>query len=329
MNEIQCAVVGCGSIAKVHAAALQKTPGARMVACADIKLERAEALASQYGAKAYASLESMLDSEDIQALHICTPHYLHERMAKAAAARGLSVFCEKPPAISRAQWESMRDTARKTRVGVCFQNRYNPCVMRAKELIASGDAGRVLGARAFVTWKREAPYYTESGWRGAWETEGGGALMNQSVHTLDLLCHLLGKPAAVEASMRNHHLKGVIEVEDTVEAYIRFGSAPALFYATTAYCDDAPVYVEIVCENMTLALTGMALTIRHKDGREERPTFAQEEALGKGYWGNGHVPCIRAFYQSIRDDAPAPLGVADVAETMELLLEIYASTERT
>ena len=226
MENFRVGVVGCGGIAQVHGTVLQHLEGVELVGCADIKPERAQAFAETYGGRAYSSMEELLEHEQLDAVHLCTPHYLHTPMAKLAASRGLHVFTEKPPVMTWEQWAEFRQLEQApTRVGVCFQNRYNPSVQLLREVLASGKAGKVLGARAFVTWHREAPYYTESGWRGSLQTEGGGVLINQSIHTLDLLGQFLGRATQVEASMMNHHLKGVIEVEDMMEAYLTFGEA--------------------------------------------------------------------------------------------------------
>jgi len=241
------AIIGCGGIAQVHAAVLNNLQETELIACADIRPERAGAMAEKYGCRAYASMDALLDAETPDAVHLCTPHYLHAPMAKAAADRGIAVFSEKPPVISREQWALLEDAAAKVPFGVCFQNRYNPNVEEAKRLIREGVYGRLLGGRAFVTWKREIPYYRDSGWRGAWATEGGGVLINQSIHTLDLLVQLFGAPDRAETHMVNHHLKGAIEVEDTVEAYLILGGCPVLFYATTAYTTDAPVIWKRPC----------------------------------------------------------------------------------
>ena len=156
---------------------------------------------------------------------------------------------EKPPAITLAQLDQLKQAvyASKAKLGLCYQNRYNPSYRAAKEFIASGAAGKVLGARGLVTWNRPAPYYTQSEWRGKLATEGGGVLINQAVHTLDLLSDLLGKPDWIDASLSNHHLKGLIEVEDTLEAYIRFGEKVACFYATNASVSYTHLTLPTIC----------------------------------------------------------------------------------
>lgn len=328
MNTYRVGVVGCGGIAQVHGAVLQELPGVELAACADIRPERAQAFAETFGGVPYPSLEDMLEKEGLNCLHICTPHYLHTPMAKLAAERGIHVFTEKPPVMNRAQWEEFQALEQApVRVGVCFQNRYNQSVHLLKEVLASGEAGKVLGARAFVTWHREAPYYTESGWRGSLETEGGGVLINQSIHTLDLLVQFLGRAKGVEATMANHHLKGVIEVEDTLEAYLDFEGAHALFYATTAHCADSPVLVELTCENVTLRMEEQEVALSWKDGTKEHFSLAQPKssATGKAYWGASHGLCIGDFYHCLETGERFLNDIPGIRDTAELLLATYQS----
>ena len=328
MKTYRVGLVGCGGIAQVHGAALQELPGVELTACADIRPERARDFAEKYGGRAYASLEEMLEGERLDSLHICTPHSLHTPMAKLAAGRGIHVFTEKPPVIRWDQWREFQELEKApVRVGVCFQNRYNQSVHLLKEVLASGEAGKVLGARAFVTWHREAPYYTESGWRGSLKTEGGGVLINQSIHTLDLLVQFLGKPTYAEAAMSNHHLGGVIEVEDTMEAYLTFGDVHALFYATTAHCVDSPVLIELECEKVTIRMEEGELHLAWKDGTRQDFSLVppKSPAAGKAYWGASHGLCIRDFYESLRKNLPFLNSISGVRDTVELMLETYRS----
>lgn len=327
MERLKCAIVGCGSIAQVHAAVLSQQETAELRAFADIRPERAEALAQACGGRAYSSLEELLQQEEIDVLHICTPHYLHTPMAKLAAEKGIHVFTEKPPVVSESQWEEFQKLGEKVRVGICFQNRYNASVQLLHKLLASGRPGEILGARAFVTWHREAPYYTESGWRGSLETEGGGALINQSIHTMDLLGQFLGRANKVDATLANHHLKNVIEVEDTFEANIDFGGRPAIFFATTGHCADSPVLLELVCENCTIRMEEREVTVRWKDGAKEFHEVAApvSPATGKSYWGASHRLCIGDFYHSVLSGTPFPNDIPGVTDTVELMLAAYRS----
>ena len=319
-------IVGCGGIARVHAQSLLRMDNVEMAAVADCKLERAQSFASEYGGSAYASLEEMLAAEHLDVLHICTPHALHVPMALQAAEKGIQVFTEKPAAVNDEQMDELMEAAKKVHVGVCFQNRYNDNVRYVQQALQKGEGGKVLGARAFVTWHREAPYYTESGWRGTMALEGGSVLINQSIHTLDLLTVLLGEAQTAEATMVNHHLKGVIETEDTLEAWIQYKSgATACFYATNAYCGNAPVLIEIVCEDRTYRLEGDKLYIKESTGEYQKVEFAVKEAFGKSYWGTGHLSCIRNFYASLDGSEEYLVKLEEAEHTMRLMFQIYRS----
>lgn len=325
----KAAIVGCGSIAAVHAAVLHYLDNVEFVACADIRPERAEAMAEKYGLHPYDSLEKMLDAEEIDVLHICTPHYLHVPMAAEAHRRGIHVFTEKPPAISREQEEELFKLAEGgARVGVCFQNRYIDAAVKLKSLLDSGETGKVLGIRGFVTWYRSEPYYTESGWRGKLATEGGGALINQSIHTMDLMNFFMGRPASVEAITANRHLKGVIEVEDTVDALIDYHGVPGIFYATTAYGVNSPVLIELACENMTVRMEETEVTIRRPGQPVERISYDRPSLLGKDYWGAGHHTCIADFYHCLEEDLPFQNDLPSIRNTLDLMLAVYESAAK-
>ena len=315
-------IIGCGGIAQVHAQVLSNMEEVELAACADIRPERAQALAEKHGLHAYSSLEEMLENEKLDVVHICTPHYLHTPMAQQLAQRGIAIFSEKPPAITREQWQQFRAAAEKVPVGICFQNRYNPNVVELKRILQEQPYGALKGARAFVTWKREAPYYLESGWRGTWATEGGGALINQTIHTLDLLIWLMGAPDEVHGTMSNRHLKGVIEVEDTVEAWLRMGSQTALFYGSTAYSTDAPVLMDFHFDNAVVRLENERLEV-HQNGQIERREYPMEAKLGKGYWGNGHRACIHDFYHCLADGRPYQNDPASADATISTMLSLY------
>lgn len=320
------AIVGCGNIAKVHADCVQNIAGHRLVAFADIIKERVEQFSEQYHGAAYDSYKKMLEMESIDVLHICTPHYLHVPIAIYALEHGVHVFMEKPPVISREELRQLELIQSDRYLGFCFQNRYNPSVIKVKHLLESGNAGKILGARGFVTWNRDASYYTQSEWRGKLSTEGGGALINQSIHTMDLIAYFLGTPYSVDAVMANHHLKGVIEVEDSMEAYIQFdGGKSACFYATTAYVDNAPPMIEIACEDRTIRIEDCDVTYFYKDGKAVQQTLEGSQILGKSYWGAGHRDCIRDFYLSIENNVPFALDLSHMKETIQLMLGIYES----
>ncbi|WP_024293134.1 Gfo/Idh/MocA family protein [Lacrimispora indolis] len=332
---VRVGIIGCGNIGGVHAMVLNEIEEVSLCALADNRLERAEEYSARFTgrkAKAYGSMEEMLEKEELDVVHICTPHHCHVPMASDALKKGLHVFMEKPPAISREQFNELLRVSDQSRgrLGICFQNRYNETTKKVNELLAQGMLGRIKGGRAFVTWHRDAPYYTESGWRGKLETEGGGALINQSIHALDLLLSWLGKPVKTEAAMNNHHLKGIVEVEDTLEAYMTFTEAEepvsASFYATTAYAVDAPVFLELACENGFVRLEGNSVWYQTKEQEEPVVWQAKKSSLlGKTYWGNGHEACIRDFYDCLDTGRDYFNDIASVQNTFYTMMDIYDS----
>jgi Predicted dehydrogenases and related proteins len=159
--------------------------------------------------------------------------------------------------------------------------------------------------------------------------EGGGALINQSIHTMDLLAYFLGRPVLVDAAMANHHLKKKIEVEDMMEAYICFEEGrKACFYATTAYVADVPPLIEISCEHMTIRIEDLDVTYYYKDGRIVKPVIENKVGLGKSYWGCGHRDCIADFYHSIENGSRFALDLAGVRDTISLMLGTYSSARK-
>ena len=321
-------IIGCGGIAQVHGWVLQSMENAELVAVCDVERDWAVALSERYGAettKVYTDWRELCETE-ADVVHICTPHYLHAPMAIELLRHGKIVFMEKPCGISREQFEELRreDALHPGMLGVCFQNRYNETTQAVDRMIVEGKIGPVTGGRAFVTWRRDEDYYAGSPWKGKLATEGGGALMNQSVHTLDLLLRYLGMPEQVEATCSNHHLKGVIEVEDTVEAWMVFKSgARACFYASNGYATDAPVVLELQGEKGRITVNGSEVTLRTAEDGTEHFSFETENGIGKGYWGCGHQACIRDFYRCMEEDRRYQGDVKGVETTFDTMMRIY------
>ena len=312
-------LIGCGGISAVHAAVLGELANTQLIACADLIPERA----GRYGCAAYTDWQKMLDETRPDAVHLCTPHYLHPIMAQEAAQRGIAVFTEKPPAIDKDGWEQIRQSALRVPVGICFQNRYHPHIQTCRQYIENGAFGRLRGMRAFVTWNRSAGYYAAADWKGKWATEGGGALINQAIHTLDLLVRFLGTPDQAEATMGNHHLRNAVEVEDTAEIYLQKDGVPALLYASNAYSQDAPVLIELHFEQAVIRLEGDVMTIL-QNGEKREISSKTDPALGKSYWGAGHKACIADFYRCIEEGAPYMNDPSSCEATMQTLLKLYA-----
>lgn len=321
-------LAGCGAISQKHIDALLDLKDVTEIAAfCDTDIKKAEAKAALAGGRVYSDFDEMLDKEKIDVLHICTPHYLHVPMAKKALERGIAVVCEKPAAISREQFAELKKASENAPLGICFQNRYNESVVRAKALLESGEYGKVKGARGIVTWSRGGDYYTKSPWRGKKVLEGGGVLMNQSIHTLDLMTYLLGRPVKVSAHTANEHLKKVIDEEDTVFAYLTFSDFTAIFFATSANPVDSPIILEIYCENATLRIEGNTLRVKTADGATF-DDFTVKTKNGKSVWGTSHEKLIREFYSCLSSGKRFPVGIDSVTDSFDALMAIYDSAER-
>ena len=326
---IRVGLVGCGNIGNVHSNILKDMKQVQIEAFVDTNLDCALKYKEMYGTKdtrCYKSLSEMLRKEKIDVLHICTPHYLHVPMAIEAFQEKIHVFMEKPPAISKEEFSALKKAKQESgkELGICFQNRYNEATEKASEILESKILGKIKGARAFITWNRQADYYESGSWRGRWDTEGGGVLINQAIHMLDLLTYFLGKPEYVEASMKNHHLKEVIEVEDTIEAYITFASGIACFYATSAFVEDSPILLELVCEKGKVRIEGNCLEVTEGIGAKQTYDFTRETKWGnKQYWGNSHQMCIQDFYHSLESENDYRNNLESVENTFYLTMDIY------
>lgn len=320
------AVIGCGNISRRHTAALSDCPQTELVAVCDVREDRAKSVAEKFGIPFVTDYHDLLKDPHIDAVHICTPHYLHAPMAIDALNAGKHVFTEKPMAITPEDCERMKAAAAGSgkALGVCFQNRYNPVNAEIHRLVRSGEVGKVLGGRGIVNWNRTPSYYTESGWRGTWATEGGGVLINQSIHTLDLLLWALGEPETVEATCGILSLRDTIEVEDTASVHMTFpGGASALFFASNAWIDNAPVRLEIRCEKALLSATETALTVYYDSGETRDFTDPTPKTEDKSYWGNYHRYIIEDFYNALREGRPFAVNGEEGERTIRTLQRIY------
>ena len=212
----------------------------------------------------------------------------------------------------------------KRTLGICFQNRYNRTSQEAKRLIDSGRIGKVLGGKGLVTWNRGKAYYASGDWRGKWATEGGGVLINQSIHTLDLLNWLCGGTRAIKGHTDRFLLADTIEVEDAAMANLMLkNGGNAVFFATNDYAADSAVEVEIVCEKAVLHLDDK-LTVRYADHTDviENDTLIVD---GKPCWGNGHKIAIEDFYRCIEEGRPFPICGEEGIQAIRLIRGLYDS----
>ena len=224
MDTLRTGLVGCGKVGQTHALALASLPESEFVAVCDVDLERARSFANRFHVLPFDDLTQMLAQGRLDVLCIATPHPLHATAAIAASRAGTHALVEKPLAASLSDCDAMLAAARdhQTRVGVISQRRWYEPVRRMKDAIDAGKIGRpVLGTFTMYSW-RDPAYYLSDPWRGRWDTEGGGVLVNQSPHMLDLLVWLMGDQVAEVSGYWANLNHPTVEVEDTAVAILRF-----------------------------------------------------------------------------------------------------------
>lgn len=332
MKKFRVGLIGCGGISGAHIPVLKAMENVEITAVADIRPERAQAAAEACGARVAPSWQDLITYDDIDVVHILTPHYLHAPMAIEALKAGKHVLTEKPMASTLADAKALiaaSEAENAPVLGVIFQNRYNPANIELMRIAHSGECGKLLGMRASVNWHREAPYYTESGWRGAWSTEGGGSLINQSIHTLDLMIQLGGPVARVKGTISTDRLRDAIEVEDNAHAVLDFASgARGLIHVSNNYATDAPVFVECVFENATWQMIGDKL-FRVENGVPQLQLDGGISATvaAKAYWGAGHPAQIKHYYECLEKGEEFPIDGRSAYPALELVKGIYASSD--
>lgn len=327
---MKVAVVGCGNVSKMHFKAISEIPETKIVAAVDIKPERADKMAAEYGAKAYYDFDKFIENEQPDVVHICTPHYLHTPMAIKALKKGINVLLEKPCSVSLEEIEELRKAEAESgkQLGICFQNRYNACVQDAKKIIDSGEMGKVKSVRAFVTWERGEDYYSDD-WHGTLDKECGGVLINQSIHTMDLVQYLGGKCKKVTAHVSNDHLKGIIEVEDTASALLELENGiTAIFYATLAHAENSEVFIEITLENGKLRIEGEKLFTIDKNGKIAETTSKPDVVYhGQHYWGSGHSVLINDYYYCLKSGEKFEIDAVEGGRAAQIVASCYISSK--
>lgn len=311
---MRTAIVGLGVIGTLHAQIAREY--SEIVAVCDVDEKK---LAPYDEAKKYADYIRMLDEVQPDVVHICTPHYLHTEMAIAALRRNIHVLCEKPVCIREEDIEKLAAAERnsKAQLGICLQNRYLAVNRFAKDFLQKTPP---ISATGFLAWHRDKTYYESAAWRGKKDTEGGGVLINQALHTLDLLQWFCGEPTFIRASVSNLTLSDAIEVEDTA-TLVCDGKAPFTFFAANGSATDFPVQINVQTEKGVLRITPERIFLN------EETIFTEERSryhVKKSY-GYGHELLIEDFYRCIRNGERFPVSLEGGVKSLRLVLAAYKS----
>jgi UDP-N-acetyl-2-amino-2-deoxyglucuronate dehydrogenase len=337
------AVIGTGNIGKHHIDCIKEAKGAELVAICGRRPEVVGPLAEANGVAGYTDFQEMLQRDDIDVVNICTPSGVHSDMIQKCAEAGKHVITEKPLDITLDRIDKAIYACREAGVKLAciFQNRFIGTNQAIKEFIDQGGLGRLLIGTASILWYRPQEYYDKGGWRGTWALDGGGALMNQSIHTIDLLQWFMGPVESVmgHAGALNHN----IETEDTGLAILKFknGAVGTILGTTCAYPGLATMIQlmgqkgSIVSDNNKLKAWKI-----QKDTKEEE--MAEEAKMLKAYGAldaesgladptaitkEGHIFQIEDMVRAIEEGRDPVLTGEDARHSVEIILSIYESSK--
>lgn len=329
MKKLKVAIVGCGRISVMHLESIRALCYAELVACCDIKKERADRVAEKYGIRAYYDYEQMLSQEKLDAVHILLPHYLHTKASIRAFEKSINVLSEKPMDIDLESAQNAVRIAKEKNVlyGVIFQCRYNNSARLVKNAVVSGRLGKIISARSTLTWTRSDDYYKESDWKGTWDKEGGGVVIDQAIHSVDLVNWIVDSEVeSVSCSLANRGHKCVC-VEDSAEGLITYKNGTRYgFYCMNNYGCDEPIEIRMYCENGKVVFGYDDAYIDYNDGTHEE-AHQDEDTIeyegGADYWGFQHIRQIEQFYKSCLGIEKLEISGEEALKTHSLIMQIY------
>ncbi|MGB9717769.1 MAG: Gfo/Idh/MocA family protein [Thermoproteota archaeon] len=332
-KKVRVGIIGCGGIAASHVSGYLKSGMAEITAFSDSRVERAKALAERLGlnqASVYENYEDLLKDRSVDAVSICTPHHLHAEITVKAAEYFKHVLCEKPIAISLKQADEMISACRKNgvKLAIVFQNRFSKDVQRVKREFENGAFGIPVYGEAVVKWYREDKTYYHAdevaeSWRGKWATEGGGALINQTIHLVDLLQWIMG-PVEYLYGIYDTRMHS-IETEDIAVSILRFKSGAIGYILGSVDLRPQEDWVAIYGSKKSVVI-GSDKTVE-KEWVEESGTIVKKEGVEERRETVtpflGHDETVRDFIESILEDRPPAVPGEEARKSLEIVLAIY------
>ncbi|WP_135365476.1 Gfo/Idh/MocA family protein [Halosimplex halophilum] len=346
------AIAGIGAVASMHAESVADIDGAELVAGSCRTEERGREFAAEYDCTWYADTEAMLDAERVDVLSVCTPSGAHLEPALAAADRGVDVLCEKPLEITTDRIDEMvaAADAAEIRLGGIFNQRYNPVVRQLRTAAAEGRFGGLSVANAYVPWWRDDDYY-DGAWQGTRDLDGGGALMNQSIHGVDAVQWIASAAGAggdadgnpVEEVFaytdRRAHGDDIVEVEDSAVAVLRYrdGTLGQILGATSMYPGSLKRIQVAGRDGTAEVVEDELVTWQFREERDDDPEV--RERFGETESGGGaadpmsidyanHRRNIEDFLDARRTGDPYMLDASEARKAVEIIEAVYDSAER-
>ena len=335
-KKIGVGVVGCGTIAEVHAEALRQLPNAELISAYSRNRDKALRLSEKFDIAAYDDWDEFIGDRRLEVAAVCTPNGTHLDYGRRIAAAGKHVVVEKPIEITLARGRQLIADCKKhgVRLAVIFQNRFLSEAMRMKAAIESGELGRIFMAEACVKWHRTQAYYDSAPWRGTLALDGGGVLINQAIHTIDLLQWMLGKVATVFGHLGTFtHAR--LEGEDTAVATVRFHSgALGVIEATTSSQPAVDRRLEIRGEKGTAILNGDTLHLLLGDSS---PAPAVDDSAVRAGGASSpmqnfktapHRQQYEAILDALNRNQPPPVSGEESLAALAIITAIYESARR-
>ncbi|TVP98767.1 MAG: gfo/Idh/MocA family oxidoreductase [Planctomycetaceae bacterium] len=335
---IRFGMVGCGMISNFHARAIADAPDASLTGCFSRDTDKTRAFAEQHGCRTFSSLDEMIADPEVDAITICSPSGAHLEPALAAAAAGKHVIVEKPLEITTERCDQIIRATESAgvKLGVTFQSRFHESARLMKRAVEDGRFGKVTLGDAYVKWFRSQEYYDSGAWRGTWKLDGGGALMNQAIHSVDLLLWLMGPVAEVHARTATlTHER--IEVEDVAVANLLFqNGALGVIEATTTAFPGCLKRIEIsgsagtaILEEEDLKQWQFAEESAEDEAIRQRMTDRTKTGGGAGdpaaIGHHGHTELFNEFTAAIREDRVPSIDGTEGRRSVELIEAIYRS----
>jgi len=327
MFMLNIAIIGLGDISNIHIPVIAENSKVRLVAVCDID----ESLRNKVPeATFYTDYYEMLEKEALDIVHICLPHHLHYVVTKACVEKGVDVFLEKPLARNAEEGINLvelEEAHPDVKICVSFQNRRNETFEKLQEIVESGKYGKVTGLKGIVAWFRPKAYYDEKPWRGKMREAGGGVMINQAIHTLDLMQLIGGEINTIRGSIDNMFDYGY-EVEDTATANIQFkNGATGLFFATVTNATNSSVEFQVILEKAKLTIKDSILTKTNENDEKEKIIKDEKLPGSKFYYGASHAKLINEFYECIEQDTDDYIHARDAQKSMEMISAIRRSSE--
>lgn len=330
MKKMGFGIIGCGAISHMHAGAIVEIESAELVACTDINKANLSAFSEQYGITPYDDYKKMLADPRIEAVCICTPSGLHKKFCIDTANSGKHIVVEKPMALTTGDCDAIIEACERNKVKleVISQNRFKEAFRYVKSLVAEGKLGKIVSADIYMKYYRSPEYYGASNWKGTWAMDGGGALMNQGIHGVDIMLFIMGDVKSVFGYTRT--LARDIEVEDTASAVVEYkNGALGVIQGTTSVTPGYPRRMEINGTKGSIALVEGDIAVwdvKDVDKPDFKETKGSSHNDPMAFKIEGHVFQITDLIDAVKNNTDTYVTHREGRRPVELITAIYESS---